>query len=170
MIFERFFTAGRKRRAAALVGIEARVLADARRTKQVLLNLVLNAVDAAADQGQVTVRVSAAEPLEVHDHGLRGGGRAMIQGEAGGRAKLAVLAVGIADYRDPGLGLDYADDDARAVALQPEVARLDGVRRTWYCGAYWRFGFHEDGVVSALNALQDFKDYSDAQSSLRRAG
>ena len=28
MIFERFFTAGRKRRAAALVGIEARVLAE----------------------------------------------------------------------------------------------------------------------------------------------
>jgi signal transduction histidine kinase len=45
------------------------VWADEDQLKQVLLNLVLNAVDAAADQGQVTVRVSAAEPLEVHDHG-----------------------------------------------------------------------------------------------------
>ena len=27
---------------------------------------------------------------------------------------------------------------------------IDGVRRTWYCGAYWGNGFHEDGVVSAL--------------------
>ncbi len=34
----------------------------------------------------------------------------------GRRPKLALLAVGISDYRDPELGLDYADDDARAVA------------------------------------------------------
>ena len=33
---------------------------------------------------------------------------------------------------------------------------INGVARTWYCGAYWHNGFHEDGVVSALrvaNAL-----------------
>jgi predicted NAD/FAD-binding protein len=28
--------------------------------------------------------------------------------------------------------------------------------RTHYCGAYWRYGFHEDGVVSALQALTRF--------------
>lgn len=28
--------------------------------------------------------------------------------------------------------------------------------RTHYCGAYWRYGFHEDGVLSALNALRRF--------------
>jgi predicted NAD/FAD-binding protein len=28
--------------------------------------------------------------------------------------------------------------------------------RTFFCGAYWRNGFHEDGVVSALNALSHF--------------
>jgi predicted NAD/FAD-binding protein len=27
---------------------------------------------------------------------------------------------------------------------------INGVARTWYCGAYWHNGFHEDGVVSAL--------------------
>ncbi len=27
------------------------------------------------------------------------------------------------------------------------------MRRTHYCGAYWRWGFHEDGVWSALRAL-----------------
>ena len=26
------------------------------------------------------------------------------------------------------------------------------MRRTHYCGAYWGWGFHEDGVVSALRA------------------
>lgn len=25
---------------------------------------------------------------------------------------------------------------------------INGPRRTWFCGAYWRNGFHEDGVVS----------------------
>ena len=59
---------------------------------------------------------------------------------------------------------------ASGVAAQRRHREINGKHRTWYCGAYWRFGFHEDGVVSALNALQDFKDYSDAQSSLRRAG
>lgn len=28
--------------------------------------------------------------------------------------------------------------------------------RTSFCGAYWRYGFHEDGVVSALNAVEPF--------------
>jgi len=30
--------------------------------------------------------------------------------------------------------------------------------RTFFCGAYWRNGFHEDGVVSALNALNSFEE------------
>jgi predicted NAD/FAD-binding protein len=59
---------------------------------------------------------------------------------------------------------------APGVDAQRRHREINGKHRTWYCGAYWRFGFHEDGVVSALNALQDFKEYSDAQSSLRRAG
>ena len=56
------------------------------------------------------------------------------------------------------------------IAAQQRHREIDGQRRTWYCGAYWRSGFHEDGVVSALNALQDFREYNDAQSPLRRAG
>jgi len=43
-----------------------------------------------------------------------------------------------------------------AVAAQKRHSELNGVRRTYYCGAYWRFGFHEDGVMSALAALRDF--------------
>ena len=31
---------------------------------------------------------------------------------------------------------------------------ISGVRRTRYCGAYWGWGFHEDGVVSALRAVE----------------
>jgi len=34
--------------------------------------------------------------------------------------------------------------------------KINHVNRTSFCGAYWRFGFHEDGVVSALNAVKPF--------------
>ncbi len=40
------------------------------------------------------------------------------------------------------------------VAAQSRHGEISGVNRTHYCGAYWRWGFHEDGVVSALNALR----------------
>ena len=43
--------------------------------------------------------------------------------------------------------------------------------RTYFCGAYWRNGFHEDGVVSALNAVRDFNaNLANGQLHLRRAG
>ena len=42
------------------------------------------------------------------------------------------------------------------VAAQKRRAEISGVNRTFYCGAYWRYGFHEDGVVSAEWALEDF--------------
>jgi predicted NAD/FAD-binding protein len=45
-----------------------------------------------------------------------------------------------------------------AVAAQARQRELNGGRQTYYCGAYWRFGFHEDGVVSALEALRHFRD------------
>ncbi len=60
---------------------------------------------------------------------------------------------------------------AQGVAAQRRRQAINGQCRTWYCGAYWRSGFHEDGVVSALDALQDFKEYSNhAQLPLRRTG
>jgi predicted NAD/FAD-binding protein len=43
------------------------------------------------------------------------------------------------------------------VAAQQRHHEISGVQRTHYCGAYWRYGFHEDGVVSALSALQRFE-------------
>jgi len=60
---------------------------------------------------------------------------------------------------------------AAGFAAQQRQQEINGWHRTWYCGAYWRYGFHEDGVVSALNALQDFHEYLEhAQPNLRRAG
>jgi len=33
---------------------------------------------------------------------------------------------------------------------------INGVNRTYYAGAYWGYGFHEDGVVSALEVCKHF--------------
>jgi predicted NAD/FAD-binding protein len=55
------------------------------------------------------------------------------------------------------------------IKAQQRHSEINGVNRTYYCGAYWRNGFHEDGVVSALDALMDFKEHLDAQLYLRRA-
>ena len=57
-----------------------------------------------------------------------------------------------------------------AVAAQSRQAELNA-GRTYFCGAYWRHGFHEDGVVSALNAVAHFEErLSRGQLHLRRAG
>jgi len=47
---------------------------------------------------------------------------------------------------------DHPVYTAAGVAAQACHAEISGVRGTHYCGAYWGWGFHEDGVVSALRA------------------
>lgn len=42
------------------------------------------------------------------------------------------------------------------VRAQRRVAEISGVGRTHFCGAYWGWGFHEDGVRSALRVAERF--------------
>jgi predicted NAD/FAD-binding protein len=35
-------------------------------------------------------------------------------------------------------------------------SKINGVNRTYYAGAYWGYGFHEDGVTSALDVCKHF--------------
>jgi predicted NAD/FAD-binding protein len=42
------------------------------------------------------------------------------------------------------------------LAAQRRWDQVSGVRRTHYCGAYWGYGFHEDGVVSGLRVCARF--------------
>ncbi|MDP4528851.1 FAD-dependent oxidoreductase [Alkalimonas delamerensis] len=41
-----------------------------------------------------------------------------------------------------------------SMAAQQLRAEINGVNRSWYCGAYWYNGFHEDGVRSAVDVAQ----------------
>jgi len=43
-----------------------------------------------------------------------------------------------------------------SVAAQRRHGEISGQQRTWYCGAYWGYGFHEDGVNSALAVARQF--------------
>jgi predicted NAD/FAD-binding protein len=66
-------------------------------------------------------------------------------------------------YQHPVFSLD-------AVAAQHRQVELN-TDRTFFCGAYWRNGFHEDGVVSALKAIAHFEErQSRGELHLRRAG
>ncbi|MEX0365637.1 MAG: NAD(P)/FAD-dependent oxidoreductase [Ruegeria sp.] len=40
--------------------------------------------------------------------------------------------------------------DLAALAAQEDVARFNGANATWFCGAWMRNGFHEDGLASAV--------------------
>jgi predicted NAD/FAD-binding protein len=46
--------------------------------------------------------------------------------------------------------------DAPAIEAQQHRDEVSGVNRTHYCGAWWRHGFHEDGVDSALAVARRF--------------
>ena len=41
-----------------------------------------------------------------------------------------------------------------AIAAQARWAEISGANRTHYCGAYWFYGFHEDGLRSALRVAR----------------
>jgi predicted NAD/FAD-binding protein len=45
---------------------------------------------------------------------------------------------------------------ADGVSAQARVAEISGRNRTHFCGAYWGWGFHEDGVSSALRVAGHF--------------
>lgn len=47
--------------------------------------------------------------------------------------------------------------DRTAVAAQDTVRAINGQNHTWFCGAWMRNGFHEDGLASAYDVAQGFQ-------------
>lgn len=44
--------------------------------------------------------------------------------------------------------------DHAMVKAQQRQAEIQGIRNTWFCGAYWGFGFHEDGFRSGRQVAE----------------
>ena len=57
--------------------------------------------------------------------------------------------LGVYDYEHPVF-------DQRSEHAQAALGALQGARRTWFCGAWTRYGFHEDGLNSALAVALSF--------------
>lgn len=49
---------------------------------------------------------------------------------------------------------DHPFYDHDMLSAQKEWEKISGQQRTYYAGAYWQNGFHEDGVVSALRVCE----------------
>ena len=44
------------------------------------------------------------------------------------------------------------------VKLQEDLHKLQGKKRTWFCGSYFGYGFHEDGLKSSIELFKKFND------------
>jgi predicted NAD/FAD-binding protein len=44
------------------------------------------------------------------------------------------------------------------MGAQRRHAEISGAQRTHYCGAYWSWGFHEDGVIRAHRAVARMRE------------
>ena len=47
--------------------------------------------------------------------------------------------------------------NSETLKYQKSLFSLQGKKRTWYCGSYFSYGFHEDGIKSAINLIKNFK-------------
>lgn len=47
--------------------------------------------------------------------------------------------------------------DLGALAAQKEAALMNGQNRTWFCGAWMKNGFHEDGIASAMDVATSLR-------------
>ncbi|WP_076587029.1 NAD(P)/FAD-dependent oxidoreductase [Vibrio ostreicida] len=45
----------------------------------------------------------------------------------------------------------------QSMRAQQRRSEINGAHHTWFCGAYWYNGFHEDGVRSALDVVRDIE-------------
>jgi uncharacterized protein len=51
---------------------------------------------------------------------------------------------------------DHPIFDQAAIDSQKNIASIQGIKNTWFAGAWTGYGFHEDGLKSALRVLKQF--------------
>lgn len=49
--------------------------------------------------------------------------------------------------------------DAAAIAAQSQLDTLQGRMQTWFCGAWTRYGFHEDGLLSGMKIAKELRKH-----------
>jgi predicted NAD/FAD-binding protein len=59
--------------------------------------------------------------------------------------------------------------DAAAMQAQQRLGEIQGRSGLWFCGAWTRYGFHEDGLTSGLNVVQGLLENWERQGGLRAA-
>jgi uncharacterized protein len=56
--------------------------------------------------------------------------------------------------------------DREAVRAQQRLSTVQGRSHVWFCGAWTRYGFHEDGLVSGLAVVEAMRDRWAAQATV----
>ncbi len=67
---------------------------------------------------------------------------------------------------------DHPLFDQAAIDAQAQLAAIQGVERLWFCGAWGGYGFHEDGLASALavaNRLGCRAPWQDSAAAIKSA-
>ncbi len=64
--------------------------------------------------------------------------------------------------------IEYAHPvfDQKAISAQAQLAALQGQQRSWFCGAWCGYGFHEDGLKSGLAAARSVSHRLNAAGSV----
>ena len=47
--------------------------------------------------------------------------------------------------------------DQAAIAAQRQLPQIQGKSGVWFCGAWTRYGFHEDGLMSGLAVVEGLR-------------
>ena len=47
--------------------------------------------------------------------------------------------------------------DLQSIKAQKKLKELQGLKNSWFCGSYFGYGFHEDGLKSSIDMVKYFK-------------
>ncbi len=66
-------------------------------------------------------------------------------------------------------GYSHPVFDGAAVRAQQRLAEIQGQSGLWFCGAWTRYGFHEDGLTSGLNVVQGLTEHWQREGAVHSA-